>query len=31
MWNWLKGNHPIINEVIQWGILAIAIIALLHE
>lgn len=31
MWNWLKENHPIIYEVIQWGILAIAIIALIHE
>ena len=30
MWNWLKENHPIIYEVIQWGILAIAIIALIH-
>lgn len=28
MWNKLKKNHPIIYEVIQWGILFISLVAL---
>lgn len=24
MWHWLKENHPVLYEVIQWGILALA-------
>lgn len=29
MWHWLKENHPVLYEVIQWGILALAILALI--
>lgn len=29
MWRWLEKNHPVLNEVIQWGVLVLAIIALI--
>lgn len=28
-WHWLAENHPVLNEVIQWGILALAVLALI--
>ena len=28
-WHWLAENHPVLYEVIQWGILALAILALI--
>lgn len=31
MWHWLEENHPVLYEVIQWGILALALAALIHE
>lgn len=31
MWTWLKRKHPIIYEVISWGVLLIATITLIHE
>lgn len=27
MWSWLKENHPVIYEVIQWSILGMSAIA----
>ena len=30
MWNRLEKNHPVLYEVIQWGILLLALIALIH-
>lgn len=29
MWSWLKKNHPNLYEVIQWGVLALALAALI--
>ena len=31
MWTWLKENHPVIYEVIQWSILVVAIAALIKS
>lgn len=31
MWQWLKNNHPVVYEVIQWAVLVIAIVALIHD
>jgi hypothetical protein len=31
MWLWLKENHPIIHEVVQWAVLAIAVAALVNS
>lgn len=28
MWNKLKNDHPVIFEIVQWGMLAIAVLAL---
>lgn len=28
MWHWLKENHPVLYEVIQWGLLVVSLIAL---
>lgn len=30
MWNWLEKNHPVLYEVIQWVVLLLALIALMH-
>lgn len=30
MWTWLEKNHPVLYEVIQWGILLLALLALIH-
>lgn len=30
MWNRLEKNHPVLYEVIQWGILLLALLALIH-
>ena len=29
MWNWLEENHPVINEVVWWGINVISIVAII--
>lgn len=31
MWTWLKENHPVIYEVVQWGVLAMAVVALVNS
>nr|DAG30807.1 MAG TPA: hypothetical protein [Caudoviricetes sp.] len=31
MWLWLKENHPIIYEVVQWSVLAMAVAALVNS
>lgn len=31
MWHWLKENHPVVHEVIQWVPLAIALAALVKS
>ncbi|EET60379.1 hypothetical protein BRYFOR_07575 [Marvinbryantia formatexigens DSM 14469] len=28
MWTWLEEKHPVVYEVIQWGLLIISLIAL---
>ena len=30
MWHWLEEKHPILNEVIWWGILVLAIASIVH-
>lgn len=30
MWNRLEKNHPVLYEVIQWVVLLLALIALMH-
>lgn len=29
MWRWLQENHPVINEVVWWGVNAISIVAII--
>lgn len=31
MWNWLEKNHPVLYEVIQWGVLALGIAAIIID
>lgn len=31
MWNWLRHKHPIAYEIIQWGILLLALLALIGD
>ncbi len=31
MWSWLKDEHPIAYEIVQWSVLGIAVAALLNE
>lgn len=31
MWHWLKENHPVSYEVVQWGVLAMAVVALVNS
>jgi len=31
MWRWMKENHPAVYEVIQWGVLLVAVAALVHD
>ena len=31
MWAWLKENHPVIYEVVQWGVLAMAVAELANS
>lgn len=30
-WHWLAENHPVLYEVIQWGILVLAVLALIFS
>lgn len=31
MWHWLKENHPVAYEVAQWGVLTMAVVALVNS
>lgn len=31
IWNNMKKNHPIIYEVVCWGILVMALVSLIHD
>ena len=29
-WNWLKKNHPVINEVVWWLVILMCVVVLLN-
>lgn len=31
MWRWLEKNHPVLYEMVQWGILFMMTSTLIHE